>query len=53
MTMYDMVIKNGKIIDGTGSDGYFSDIANYNVTFYEKSYIGSQGRRISSVTKRC
>ena len=25
--MYDLVIKNGKIIDGTGSPSYFSDIA--------------------------
>ncbi len=25
--MYDLVIKNGKIIDGTGKEGYFSDIA--------------------------
>ncbi len=25
--MYDIIIKNGKIIDGTGSDGYFSDVA--------------------------
>lgn len=25
--MYDIIIKNGKIIDGTGNPGYFSDIA--------------------------
>ena len=25
--MYDLVIKNGKIIDGTGSPSYLSDIA--------------------------
>ena len=25
--MYDLVIKNGKIIDGTGSPGFFADVA--------------------------
>lgn len=25
--MYDIIIKNGKIIDGTGSDGVFADVA--------------------------
>lgn len=25
--MYDLIIKNGLIIDGTGVDGYFDDIA--------------------------
>lgn len=25
--MYDLLVKNGKVIDGTGSEGYFSDVA--------------------------
>jgi len=25
--MYDLIIKNGKIIDGTGSPSYYSDLA--------------------------
>ena len=25
--MYDLIIKNGLIIDGSGADGYLSDVA--------------------------
>ena len=36
--MYDLIIKNGLIIDGTGSDAYISDI-------------GIIGEKISSISK--
>ena len=47
--MYDLVIKNGMIIDGTGSPSYFSDVAIENGKIVRVAR-GLEGKRVIDET---
>ena len=50
--MYDVIIKNGTIIDGTGKDGYKADIAIMNDKIAKIGIINEEAKQIINIVAK-